>query len=227
MKEKLFAAAQTIRRIAGIATLTFLVCVGGFLAYGTFRGDSNIRVSCSVGRNHRCQFTNTGSGSGTACVVIVLRHRTTGASIESQPTCSGSVAAGDTTEREVMFIGPARPILHCSGNIRSACDMEIAFVGATGRPVSAPPPPSPQPNLAPSGAASASTDCGLVLGGGDALGNQRDSTWQRWRCKTERKALDFDACLQRRQYSPLSSRGCPGDQRCCPPRRSSPENVVR
>lgn len=62
------------------------------------------------------------------------------------------------------------------------------------------------------------TDCGRLDGEYNAVGNVPPHLWEEWRCASyEEQAHQWDHCLSRQQYSHNAGRGCPGDQRCCPP----------
>lgn len=154
MKAEVLRAAKVVTTIIGAGVLAVALLAVAVSAYSFFRGEARIGVTCSVGggllARSTCQFTNTGSGAGSSCVVVVLRNRASGASIESQPTCSGEVGVGDSTERAVMFIDRTRPSQLCPGDMERSCDMEIAMLDARGRPRRPSRPASPPPSAADS-----------------------------------------------------------------------------
>jgi hypothetical protein len=125
-----------IAAFAALAAVVLLVggasCVGclAIVASGTPR----LRVACEAGGDDgdTCSFTNSGTGSGTMCVRVAFRHRRSGEVVTSEETCSGSVAAGNTVERPVIFV-ERRVRDVCSGRrISSSCDMAIIQSPASG-----------------------------------------------------------------------------------------------
>jgi hypothetical protein len=158
-------------------------------------------VTCSVGGRdgHRCQFTNAGITPGTRCVVVTLRHRRSAELITSQQTCSGLVLPGDTSERSVMFVG-RQPRELCGGSIESNCEMEIGIAGES----SATPPVEV-------------AETASLCGDPTALGASSRTNWTEWSCQTEGEVTAWGACVARATYAADPGRGCPGDERCCPP----------
>ncbi len=57
-----------------------------------------------------------------------------------------------------------------------------------------------------------STDCGTAPAPATVRGN-----WSSYQCRPRSRARDWSQCLPRTAYSSVEGRGCPGDERCCPP----------
>ncbi|MCZ7684435.1 MAG: hypothetical protein M5U28_38985 [Sandaracinaceae bacterium] len=233
MKAEVLRAAKVVTTIIGAGVLAIALLAAAVFAYSFLRGEARIGVTCSVGgllSRNSCQFTNTGSGAGSSCVVVTLRNRASGASIESQPTCSGEVPAGDSTERAVMFIDRTRPFQLCPGDMERSCDMEIVMLDEAGRPrrtsrPASPPPnaaePEQEPRIVSTAAGEVLTDCGRLVAGYDSAGNRRPESWSRWACTDEESAGErWAQCLPRGAYT--WNTGCPREQRCCPPPEAAP-----
>lgn len=210
----------------GAGFVVIVIVIAGLVGYTLLRGQARIGVACSVGgplARNACQFTNTGSGAGSSCVVVSLRNRSSGATIESQPTCSGEVAPGDSTDRAVMFTDRIRPLQLCPGDMDRTCEMEIVTLSddaaqrRRSRAASPPiPPPSPEERIVTTSAGEVLTDCGRLIGGYDSAANRRPESWSHWLCLDQESAgTAWEQCLSRRQYT--WNVGCPGEQRCCPP----------
>lgn len=94
-----------------------LACGGGKPA--------KITSMCSVSwQEATCNFTNTGAGEGISCVKVKLKSEKTGASLESEPVCSGTLAAGTSSgPQSFRFIGDVKA--HCPKGVKDGCEMEI------------------------------------------------------------------------------------------------------
>lgn len=233
MKAELFRAARVATTIIGAGFLAVVVVIAAVFGYSILSGRARIGVTCAVGgllSRSTCQFTNTGSGAGSSCVIVVLRNRSSGASIESQPTCSGDVPASDSIERAVMFFDRTRPFQLCPGDMERSCNMEIVMLDESGqqrrtsRPASPPPSaaePDDESHTVTTAAGEVLTDCGRFIGSYDSAGNRRPEAWSRWRCADEvSQGERWALCLRRAQYT--WGVGCPGEQRCCPPPDAPP-----
>lgn len=94
-----------------------LACGGGKPA--------QITSMCSVSwQESSCNFTNTGAGEGISCVKVKLKSERTGASLESEPVCSGTLAPGTASgPQSFRFIGDLKA--HCPNGVKDGCEMEI------------------------------------------------------------------------------------------------------
>ncbi len=202
--EDFVRATRVVTTVIGAGVVALAVLAVAWFAYTLLRGKPHISVACTVGGDlfaparNTCQFTNTGSGPGSTCVVVVLRNRGSEASIESRPTCSGEVPAGDSTERVVMFVDQQRPRQLCPGDMERSCDMEILQLDNSGERSSpnraASPPPSTtgptedEHHTVSTAAGEVLTDCGHLSAGYDYAGNRRPSSWSSWVCTDEESA---------------------------------------
>lgn len=113
------------------STMTPTALVGAVLIAAAFTlacggsKPSKITSMCSVSwQDATCNFTNTGSGEGISCVTVKLKSRKTGATLESEPVCSGTLAAGTASgPQKFSFIGDVKA--HCPGGVKDGCEMEI------------------------------------------------------------------------------------------------------
>lgn len=71
---------------------------------------------------------------------------------------------------------------------------------------------------APRSSSASEVDGGSMCGDPDARASAtRIPDWSRWSCRSERDTDAWERCLPRSEYSDAAGRGCPGDERCCPP----------
>lgn len=101
-----------------LTTLVFALACGGLKS-------ANITSMCSVSlAEATCNFTNTGDGEGISCVKVKLKSEKTGAWLESEPVCSGTVAAGTSSgAKSFNFVGDIHS--HCPRGVQESCTMEI------------------------------------------------------------------------------------------------------
>ena len=101
-----------------------ILTVGLSLACGGGK-EAKISSMCSVSwQEATCNFTNTGEGPGIACVKVKLKSDTTGATLESEAVCSGTLAPGTSSGAQAYrFVGDVKA--HCPKGVKDGCDMEI------------------------------------------------------------------------------------------------------